>query len=595
MTTLTDFSRDAAKRYLQSIVFVDDEIYRRDSEKPVEVSTDIPQFKSPFVITDPAFDGGVPVFASDHQVPPETRLSTGDAAVPSSDQSATQFAPAAAAVELEPSPTPILPIQAVPATPPPPDEIKPPYHPRQLVESFAREGMVCALYEPKVGFVSGNTSEIFKLCERADVVILDWDLFGEDGMNILPLIANLIDQSQATIPHHVRLCAIYTSKPDLMRVANAVYEHLHARKVELEPIQLTTIVAGATRVVVWGKPDVVGRSTAGHSLEVPEEDLAGHVIDEFAEMHKGILPSYALHGMASVRRNSNRILEKFHSDMDLVFLLHRATLLADEDAFEQLPELLAEELLAVLLDDQVSSKDSTTLAEEVASTINLGQLDWPSAPHRKRQANQELAKRFLGGGAAAIAAECKSPKVPFDKFHAEFQCGSTMADRRLAALFNLRTRYVEKTPPSLGLGTIVRDNENVPNYGLCLMPACDSVRLDQTPGSKTSFPFWKLKRTKEPPCHGFAVQTGERTFEDLFVAGKPCDMLWLEEFAPSNTGTVLATGEKGSFWFCGDVHRLEWLGQLKPSHAQRIAFYIGQTFSRMGVSEAEWLRVACKS
>lgn len=539
MTSLTDFSREAAKRYLQSIVFVDDEIYRRETGEPVEVTTDILSLKSPFISEDPAPD-------------------VEERAVP---------------------------------------ELKPPYHPRQLVESFAREGMVCALYEPKAGFANDNGSEIFKLCERADVLILDWDLFGEDGSNILPLIANLVDQRQNTIPHHARLCAIYTTKQDLERVANAVYENLRTCGLKLEPVQKTTLVAGATRVVVWGKPNVVGRTPESQLLEVPEDKLAGHVIDEFAKMHSGILPSYALHGMASVRRNSKRILEKFHSDMDGEFLLHRASLLATEDAFEQLPELLAEELLAVLLDDQVSPEDSNTIAKEGAANIQLQQLDWPPIPGTNPQQKQELARRFLGGE-TAIATDCKSKRFPFEQFHAAMRCEETHADKRLAALFNLRTRYVKSSLPSLGLGTIVRwrDEENTdatPDYSLCLMPVCDSVRLEHGTGKPTAFPFWKLKTNKGGATGlGFVVQTKEKTYVDLLVAGKPRDMLWLDRFAPSNSRTVLAAEENSSFLFRGDDHhRLEWVAQLKPAHAQRIALYIGQAFSRVAVFEAEWLRL----
>ena len=36
---------------------------------------------------------------------------------------------------------------------------------------------------------------------------------------------------------------------------------------------------------------------------------------------------------------------------------------------------------------------------------------------------------------------------------------------------------------------------------------------------------------------------------------------------------------------------LEWVAQLKPGLAQRVANDIGQSFSRVGVVEAEWLRL----
>ena len=144
-----------------------------------------------------------------------------------------------------------------------------------LKASRAGDGM-CPLRTERKGFLSGSGSEIFKLCERADVLILDWDLFGADGANIMPLIADLIDLSRSTIPHHSRLCAI---KPDLDHVAaGVIYDNLQLRKLAPEPVQRTTISAGATRVVVWGKPDVVGRPAGSKQLEVPEEYLADQVM-----------------------------------------------------------------------------------------------------------------------------------------------------------------------------------------------------------------------------------------------------------------------------------------------------------------------------
>jgi hypothetical protein len=68
-------------------------------------------------------------------------------------------------------------------------------------------------------------------------------------------------------------------------------------------------------------------------------------------------------------------------------------------------------------------------------------------------------------------------------------------------------------------------------------------------------------------------------------------MLWLDCFAPSDLGTVLADEEDSCFWFRGKIQKLEWVAQLKPAHAQRVAHDIGQSFSRVGVVEAEWLRL----
>lgn len=542
MTTLEEFSRKAAAQYLQNIVFVDDEIYDTSLGHPVAVTSALPTFKAPFANT-------------------AATLKNEDAG---EDQAE-----------------------------------KPPFHPKQLVGSFAKEGMVCALYEPSEGFDTTNGSEIFNLCERADAVIFDWDLFCEDGKNILPLIKNLVDDSQNSVPHHVRLCVIYTNKPDLGRVANAVYEHLCNAKLKVDLVQNPlSLHAGATRIIVLGKPNVTGRTEANKALEVLEENLASRVIEEFARMNGGILPAYALHGMSSIRRNSKKILDKFHGDMDGAFLLHRALVITSEDAFDQLPELLAEEVLAVILDEQITSADMTQIASEIASTLNLNlpQLNLTPKPKATAQTDDERVRMFLSGGAPAIKDEYKfkDNEVPVELLHSAMGCAQSKAEKSLAALFNVRTKYFKTKHPTLGFGTIVRYGEaDKLTYALCLMPICDSIRLKHGDGMLTSFPFWSLNCAvrKKVNGRGIVVLTKEGSYLDLMASGKPRDMLWIDRFKPDESGTVTASKENESFCFPGERNRLEWIAQLKPSHAQRIAHDIGQSFSRVGVVEAEWLRL----
>lgn len=543
MTELENFARNAAKRYLQNIVFVDDEIYVRASGQPAIVTSDIPMVASP-------------------------------------------FANAAANV----AESPVIELLEV--------EEKVPFHPKDLVQSFAKEGMVCALYEPAEGFQTSTNSELFKLCERADVVILDWDLFGEDGRNILPLICNLVNESQTSVPHHSKLGVVYTTKPSLLQVANAIYEELGKTGLTVEVDQECVLKAGSTRFIVLGKPNAIGRTELERALEVPEDQLAQRVIDEFAKMHGGILPSYALHGMAAVRRNSKKILDKFHREMDGAFLLHRALLLDNEDAFEQLPELIAEEVLAVMVEEQVDSNTALQISTEVSRSFPF-QMNWQPLPNRPRRQPGELAQMFLDKGERAISEDFKFPKkgVPVAELHAAMGCTETNAQLRLAALFSLRSRYSKAKPPTLGFGTIVRwRDESVADsefaYGLCLMPLCDSIRLAHGENVRTSFPFWCLKlKNSGAASRGIVVQTRDDRYVELFVAGKPRDMLWMERLAPSASGVVVADKIDDCFVFVGDQKRLEWVAQLKPSHAQRAANDIGHSFSRVGVVEAEWLRI----
>jgi hypothetical protein len=583
---LVDFSRESAKRYLQNIVFIDDEIYTKVTGQPVISTLELPAFISPF--------GG-----GQTAVPAEAKgVTAATKQTPIVAEAVSAYAVSGGKQQEPPADAKSINI----AEDKPEEKI--PYHPRQLVESFAKEGMICALYEPKENFAADENSELYKLCERADVVVLDWDLYGMDGKNVLPLISNLVDESQNTVPHHSRLCVIYTTKPDLARVGSAIYDHLNKAELKVQDvIKPATLVAGATRIVVLGKPNVPGRSEEIKALEVPEEDLATRIIQEFAIMHEGILPSYALRGMAAVRRNSKKILDKFQKDLDSVFLVHRALVLKHEDAFDQLPELLAEEVLAVIHDDQIAQTDAAALANNFASTLPLERVTMAMIDGRPQQAAGVLARRFVGGGEPAVAEDHKLKHPPtklVKQLHDELGCPTSHVDKQLAALFNLRTRYFNSKSPSLGFGTVVRfevdkaggaAGEKEHKYALCLMPLCDSMRLSRT--DPTSFPFWTLHLgvSDGKSGRGIVVHTKDSGYVELLATGKPRDKLWIEAFQADASGTVIGEHSADAYFFNGGK-KLEWVAQLKPAHAQRVAHDIGQEFSRVGVVEAEWLRLA---
>lgn len=549
MTALENFAVASTKRYLQSIVFVDDEIYNNTSGKPKTLDVEIPEFKSPF--------------SSKHKFPQ-----------PEPDKNATGQAEGVESVVIENAETEKL-----------------PYHPKELVESFAKEGMVCALYEPAEGFSVDAGSELFRLCERADVVILDWDLYQQDGQNILPLIANLISHGQNSVPHQVRLCAVYTTAPNIEQICSQIFDHMNGKQISMDALSSTSLRAGSSKIVVLGKP-TTGRSEQMKAAgEVAERDLATRIITEFAGMHEGILPSMALHHMSSIRMNSKKILDKFHRDMDGPFLLHRALILADEDAFDQIPELVSEEALAVMMDNPVSETTATELASEVAEAVPLD-IAWQPFPGRPPQEPGVLAKRWLAGGAMAVADEYKiTPKsVKPDVFHAAMGCDQSSDHKRLASLFDVRTSY--SSAKGLSFGTIVRRQmeDQTYAYAVCLMPLCDSLRLEQ--GDKQyTFPFWHLKTVGNgASSRGVVVQIADKSFVELFAFGKPRDNLWLDTFSAGAGGMVVAELANHIPIFTGLASTWEWVGQLKPSHAQRIAQDIGQSLSRVAVVEAEWLR-----
>lgn len=557
MTSAHDFALAAARKYLQSIVFVDDEIYL---PVPVRVdAVDLPQIVMPMTI-----------FAKPILPITEVGTEADSDSAGSAEENASNDGGR--------------------------------FHPKHLVESFARERMVCALYEPEENFPTDVDSELFKLCERADAVILDWEFHREPGTKVKELLTGLVSAAQTAVPHHVRLCAVYTSTPDLKRIASQLFEHFERCGLSVKVDGEYSISAGSSRIVILGKPTTGRSQEQSTAAEVSEKDLAGRIIKEFASMHEGILPSMALQGLASVRTNTKKILDKFHKELDGAFLAHRGLILPGDDAFEQIPELLAEEALAVMSDNWIGHDDAKALAETAIDALKI-QTAWVDKRGTLSSPGQ-YPIQLLKEGQTKVARKVDLTPANLDILHAELDPHNTSAKERLASLYSSRTQYGEER--ALQFGTIIRykvctaseggcgthDCIIDTRYAICLMPLCDCVRLK--PERWYQFPFWELRIDNcGASSKGIVVELpGGSGFIELFSMGKPRDQLWLDEFLAGTSKMVIARSESDMFTFKGRSARsYEWVAQLKPNHAQRIAHDIGNSFSRVGVLEAEWLRL----
>ena len=552
MTTVQEFALGAARKYLQSIVFVDDLIYSRVPATGVKLAADVAPAASMTIFRKPE----EPVVEEVVKVKPE-------------EAKAMEAASA--------------------------DDGGAMYHPKHLVESFARQRMVCALYEPEEGFATDPESEVFKLCERADVVILDWDFHKQPGTKVMDLISGLVASAQTTVPHHVRLCAIYTSTQNLKHITSQIFQHLRDKKLDVTADGEYDLSAGSSRIIVLGKPSTGRPAEQKAAAEVAEVDLADRIIKEFARMHEGILPSMALHGLAGVRNNTKKILDKFRKDMDGAFLTHRALVWPGDDAFEQVPELLAEEALAVMIDNRIPPDLTKKLAEKFVDDMALT-TPWPDKDGKATPAGQ-FHTQLLKEGAGALPKTLKFDTKVIKRLHGQVDTSNTSASERLAALYASRTQYGDKR--YLEFGTVVRftitkDGVDQSKYAVCLMPLCDCVRLAD--GAAYSFPFWTLRENaSKGQSKGMVVELpGKEGFLELYSYGKPRDQLWLASLSAGADGMVEATGDadKGFAFLAGEEKtKLEWIAQLKPSHAQRIAHDLGTSLARVGVIEAEWLRL----
>ena len=67
----------------------------------------------------------------------------------------------------------------------------------------------------------------------------------------------------------------------------------------------------------------------------------------------------------------------------------------------------------------------------------------------------------------------------------------------------------------------------------------------------------------------------------------------MQAFLPNANGVVVAQHADNKFKIETHGMIVEWVAELKPMHAQRIAAYLGGEVSRVGLIESEWLRLFC--
>jgi hypothetical protein len=548
MNSFDQFIESSARSYLQSVVYIDDKIYLPLGFDKASVDG-LPPSRGPF----------------------------------DSEEDVSNEATSATADDLDGSNA---------------DDLESKYaHPKQLMETFAEMGIVCALYEPAKDASVDENSSIFKLCQSADIVVLDWDLYDDSGRTVSLLIANLIKQSAYDQPHHVRLCTIYTNESNLLSTAEALLANLHSAECEQTTYDkdILQLVSGATRISILGKPGVPGRPVdIEENFVVPERQLAPRLLKDFSKMHSGLLSGLALKGLSSIRKNTKRLLDKFSGELDGAFILHRALVMRDHEALEELPELIASELLAILEDSLLDGINFTSVANDVIDSLNYTNPDDGSSAIDIRQHLKE-------GSVPINHSKAKKNLTNLESYNVMVSSAGHSSSEKLSLLFNNRTQY-HPVPPRLKFGTVVKykkisEDNNDWKYSICLMPICDSRHRYKSNANEPeymTFPFWHLHKDHSSTHLAALVIEDNHQIKSLSMGGKIRDNLWLADVKYGEDGWAKPAAGTFKYEVIGNINEIHWVAQLKPLHAQRIALHVGTEVSRVGVTESEWLRLVLK-
>lgn len=465
---------------------------------------------------------------------------------------------------------------------------------RTLVESFSRQGLICAVVAPRSH--TDPSDIVSPSVKRTDIVILDWQLDRDNGKKTLSILNNILEEDAG---ERLRLIAIYTGEQTISEIGQTIIEECSGPGRQFTGDRHNVVLSYRhCRIVIYSKSDLP-RESGLSCRSLSESGLPEALVGDFAAMVEGLLPNIALMSLAAIRENAHKVLDRFDAKLDPALLTHRACLPAPDDSQQHMVNQLASELHAIMDDavamDEPAGMDAIrewlhfSLGADKAIDLGGGE---------KASRDQTIALLEKGLDKTDVLSISKRKRKTIYRFltrgfssyenpdHAGDENPDHKLDLRLAWMFNFRTVF-NAPPPVLQLGTVLRkSNDTGAPCFLCMRPKCDSVRLQE----KTAFLLLPLVAPQSN-----SVQLVLRTDRDMYRRVSVCmeTSQWsLMSFVPDkNRESVVAERSDSCFYFTDECNvRFDWLGELKAEFAQRVAQYFAAGLSRVPINNSEWLR-----
>ena len=226
-----------------------------------------------------------------------------------------------------------------------------------IMNSFSALGVICG--------VVGPTQSEMEPVRQADIVVLDWLLRDSGFEYTLNILRKLLTGERER--NSLRLVAIYTGEAQLEDIYQIIFDELKNNGLGPKDVgNKTTIPYQHGWLVLYAK-SAVNLAEGLKDRSVTEEELPRKLLDDFASMTEGLLPSIALTSLTAVREGEHKILDRFSADLDPAFLAHRACLATPKDAVGQIVNHIAEELRGLI--DSAVAEESPASTEAVEDWI----------------------------------------------------------------------------------------------------------------------------------------------------------------------------------------------------------------------------------
>lgn len=546
--------------------------------------------------------------------------------------------------------------------------------PQELVELFAGAGIALTLFE---FHDIGQKQSIIDIVERADISILDWEMYctvqregnttgGGDSATVTEenfgkLMLKELSAKEDNRFVGPRLICIYTKDPSLAcaaldcepyldKIAPSVYigrrkrtlrfcvvdkdphaiQHIFdttksigaeiddARKSAAEEVEDT-----ASSPVSSDTEDIqVGQQ---RGLNINEKNFVPVLLQQFASIHSGILPTLGLQVVGSIRDVTPQMMESFSSEMDNAFIIELALAAYPEYAPRQLVDALfdyfaasfkygyngvamAKELACAWIGDQQfkqSDSEIRTYLESKRDNAKDKNQFWTKIDLDKISRREWIAQGMVGflthtfniveKSISRITSDARESIGFIEKlFRPDCVSGYKVLDKicqRYACLCHIKAKSCKTINPNavvLSLGSVVKCRGG---YYLCVQQGCDSLRVER---NGRSFLFIPLLPARDECCdlvleeQCYCVDTHSYnicTWKFSPLAGQTEIRGVLED------NKIVFKGKNDN----GEEEVFEWLFDLKDRIALKIADDISRQMARVAIDISEWLRLKGKN
>jgi Response receiver domain len=211
---------------------------------------------------------------------------------------------------------------------------------KEVIDAFALKGLVCSILDPDAAV----QERLGNIAERADLLVMDWWIDGDRGGRAVELIESVLKRDAKRESRRLRVVAIYTGQDDLLQVADTLTKMLEGfyrgLKFDREPGALS-MTKGPVRLTVFAKEHAKADVSGEVQNRVKVSELPDRLAAEFTYLAQGLISGAALHGLAAVRKDTHRILERLGPGLDRGYLGHRIAQIRPSDAEGHLTAMVA--------------------------------------------------------------------------------------------------------------------------------------------------------------------------------------------------------------------------------------------------------------